>query len=504
MLKIYPFPVQEERSRDFIMTADGQDVPLHAARVSAYPINRRWPGHQRPQDQTELSSFASFGTSGEVKITLKPSRDFQNVVVRPLSKKIVPEIADGKIFLTLPGAGQYTVELDGSHKALHIFADEIKDFEVNENDPGLLYFGPGLHAPGRIVLHAGQTLFIDEGAVVFARIEARDADNIRILGHGILDGSRNVETYLHEFGKKDQERMDAGMAVLNAKRSHTVDLLFCDHAVIDGITIRDSLCYTIRPVCCRDLRIHNVKIIGNWRYNSDGIDMHNCRHVRIDSCFVRTFDDCICIKGFDYCLDPADMHHDGEDFVTFQDAVIEKCVLWCDWNTTLEFGAETRAEEICGVTFRDCDVIHNVGSACDIQSVDYADIHDILYENIRIEETPTQRSILQREENQPFADEADPPVTGCAIGCRSFRHHEYSGDDPRSSVIHDVTFRNISVVGRGMMACYFSGANKEHISGPFRIENLTFNGKRLTTAEEARITVGDFVRDVTLDGKNVC
>ena len=74
---------------------------------------------------------------------------------------------------------------------------------------------------------------------------------------------------------------------------------YCKDIEIDGITIRDSLVYNIRPIACENLTIKNIKIIGNWRYNSDGIDMHNCENVVIDNCFIRTFDDSICIKGFD-------------------------------------------------------------------------------------------------------------------------------------------------------------------------------------------------------------
>lgn len=498
-VKIYPVPDGEILTDDFEMTADGRAVPLHYARVSAYPINRRWPGHQRPLAQTEIASFASFGVSGPCRVCLKPKRTFHAVIVRPLSRGIVPETGDGGVIsFTLPGAGQYTVELDGMHCALHIFADEIRDYGIDIQAPDVLYYGPGIHDAGLIELYENQTLFIDEGAIVFARVSARDAPGIRILGHGILDGSRCREVYLHEFGEEDRKRMESGFAVLNAERFNTIDLMFCDDAVIDGIIIRDSLLYTIRPTCCRNLSIHNVKIIGNWRYNSDGIDMHNCRHVRIDSCFIRTFDDCICIKGFDYVLDPADMTHNGIDYNIFCDAVIERCVVWCDWNTALEFGAETRADEIFGITFRDCDVIHCSVAACDITGVDYAVIHDVLYENIRIEETPVQRMILQKEEGQTFSDEENPPVAGCAIRCCSFHHPEYSCSDPRLTVIRDVTFRNISVTGRAMMPSYFSGGSEDFISGPIRIENLTFNGRKLNTPEEALIQTDGFFKDVTL------
>ena len=47
MSRVYGFSVGEAPSSAFYMTADGVHVPLHLARVSAWPINRRWPGHQR-------------------------------------------------------------------------------------------------------------------------------------------------------------------------------------------------------------------------------------------------------------------------------------------------------------------------------------------------------------------------------------------------------------------------------------------------------------------------
>lgn len=81
---------------------------------------------------------------------------------------------------------------------------------------------------------------------------------------------------------------------------------YCKNIKIEGITIRDSLVYNIRPLACDTVDIKNVKLIGNWRYNSDGIDMHNYTDVSIDNCFLRTFDDSICVKGFD-------CYHDCED-----------------------------------------------------------------------------------------------------------------------------------------------------------------------------------------------
>ena len=217
--------------------AGGKTVPLHYARVSAYPINRRWPGHQRPLDQTELASFASFAVDGPVQVQLKPDRPFKEVAVRPISRNIRPQIRDGVIEFTLPSGGQYTVELDGFHNALHIFADDFKDFAIGRNDPQVRYFGPGLHDAGEIELHDNETLFLDEGAIVFGYVVANDARNIRILGHGILDGSKNKEKYLHEFNDEDRKLLEKGFAVMNVERRATVCLIQCDDLIIDGFVL---------------------------------------------------------------------------------------------------------------------------------------------------------------------------------------------------------------------------------------------------------------------------
>ncbi len=498
MSRVYPFSIGEAPSAAFLMTVDGVETPLHIARVSAAPINRRWPGHQRPIEQTELVTFALFETDSPAEIVLKPVRKFEKVVVKPLSKKITPAVADGVISFTIPGPGAYTVELDGYHNALHIFVDPVKSYNVDVNAENVIYYGKGVHDVGCIELKSGQTLFIDEGAVVFARIHAIDADNIRILGHGILDGSRNVEKILFEFGEKEIEQFNKGFAVTNAERKHTVQLEYCDNVVIDGITIRDSLVYNIRPVCCRGLHIENVKIIGNWRYNSDGIDMHNCEHVVIRGCFVRTYDDSICIKGFDYGQDEADMYHDGYMHDVFTDVLVEDCVIWCDWGRSLEFGAETRAREISNVIFRNCDLIRNHSVALDVQNVDYADIHDVLFEDIRVEyDEVSQPSRLQKTDNEVYVEDPHSTYMPELLGSHIVYIAEYSAGGTRRGINRDITFRNIYVTAPRMPHSTFRGFDEEHQSHDITIDGLYLNGKRVENPAEANLTIKDFVSNVT-------
>lgn len=495
--RVYPMSVGEPPSAAFAMTVDGAQVPLYIARVSKAPINRRWPGHQRPVEQTELVSFALFEMDSPAEVVLKPSRSFQQVVVRPLSKQVHPVVDEGTIRFQLPSAGAYTVELDGYHGALHIFADRVKTYDVDPEDEDVLYFGKGIHDMGVIRLTSNQTLFIDEGAVVYARIEAYDAHNIRILGRGILDGSRNTEKILFEFGEKEIEQFNKGFAVTNAERRHTVQIEFCDNVCIDGITIRDSLVYNIRPIACRDLHIEGVKIIGNWRYNSDGIDMHNCERVHIKDCFVRTYDDAICIKGFDYAQDEADMLHNGTLHDVFRDVLVEGCVIWCDWGRSLEFGAETRAREICNVTFRNCDLIRNSSVAMDVQNVDYAVIHSVLFEDIRVEyDEVSQPPRIQHDDLDVYVEDPQSTYMPGLFGSYITYIPEYSKDGKKRGINRDIVFRNIHVTAPRMPKSFIGGYDENHMSSNIRFENIYLNGKRLTSLEEAQIHLNEFTSDI--------
>ena len=499
MSRVYPISLGETQSAQWRVTVDGVKAPVRMARVSAYPINRRWPGHQRSVEETEIAAFIQFEADGPAEIELTPRESGRNVIVRPLHSGAAITKQGDSLKLTLPGPGQYTVETDGSHNALHLFADAPCQYDVDKNSPDVICFGCGVHEAGTIRLSSGQTLFLDEGAVVYGRIEADDARNIRILGRGILDGSRNHEEILSEMGKEQREAFENGWAVPNCSRKHTIALSYCENVLIHGITIRDSLLYNIRPICCDNLTIENVKIIGSWRYNSDGIDMHNCRGVTVRDCFVRTFDDSICIKGFDYTQDEKDMLHNGVLHDTCSNILVEKCVIWCDWGRSLEFGAETRAREISGAVLRDCDLIHNSSVAMDIQNVDYAVIHDVLFEDIRVEYEPvTQTPRIQKADWDFYTEDPQSAYMPALMGSHVTYIPEYSAGGTRRGVNRGIVFRSIHVYAPAMPPSAFTGCDADHLTQDILIDGLFLNGQKVTSVEEARISANEFARNIRL------
>ena len=183
--KMYPSQKVDYAVSNYEIKINGEAVEVDTARVSAVPMNRRWPGHQRQIEQSELINFISFACDGENVIEITPKDDFESFVVRPLSLNFKSEITDNKtIKITMDRPAYFTVEPYGRHNALHIFADPMPSYQVEKND-NVLYFGKGVHDIGMLELKSNQTVFIDEGALVYGCIHATDAENIKILGRGI-------------------------------------------------------------------------------------------------------------------------------------------------------------------------------------------------------------------------------------------------------------------------------------------------------------------------------
>jgi Glycosyl hydrolases family 28 len=467
-VKIYPQIGDETPSEDFSVSVEGKPLFVYGARVSAVPLNQVWPGYQRPMDQTEMASFAYWDMSEPVRIEVVSNRPIKSVEIRPKSYGIRPVVDDDRVTFQMSKPGYVTVEVNGYHHALHLFASPMEEDKPNPDDPKLRYFGPGIHQAGLINLKSGETVYVAGGAIVHGLIRASGVSDISILGRGILDAST--------FERKGNPG--------------PISLHGCRNVKIDGIIIRDSNVWAVTPRDCEYLAISNIKLIGFWRYNADGIDIVNSQHVTIDKCFIRSFDDSIVIKGLRGGRRPT-----GDKPV--KDVKVSECVIWNDWGRALEIGAETVAPEISDIVFRDCDIIRTAHIAIDIQHGDRAVIKDIRFEDIRFEiddDTPRPKMQSSRDEKYGLAknEEYCPRLLVLII-----RKNNYSHDKERGQ-IQNIVFKNISVTGKCFPGSYFMGHDAEHDVSDVTIENLRVNGKLITNAEEAHLSIRNHVSKVRL------
>ena len=482
-MRIYPLP-RGEAAAPISLTAGGLPLPVSLCQVSAYPYNRRWPGHQRTPDQREVAYFARLTGNGPITFRYTPGSAFAVCTIRPLSARVIPVVKDGIVTFTLPHAGGYTVEIDGRHNALHLFVDPPMNYSVAPGAAGVHYFGAGIHRIGILKLKDDETVYIDEGAVVYGCIHGKDVRRVRILGRGILDNSENVEDILHKVDKLG----DGSSDVRNSRREHTIHLINSTDIQIEGITIRDSLVYNIACFGCNKIAVTNCKIIGCWRYNSDGINLHNCRNAQVTGCFIRSYDDSLCAKG-----------HEGYVFNTCEDIIFENCVVWNDWGKALEIGVETCAEHLRRIVFRNCDVIHATGSAIDISNADYGRVHDVLFEDIRIEYDPVApRPSIQKNDETPYVVDPHSTYMPTALCFKIYKHHEYSSGRERRGYIYDITLRNIRIHADRMPPSYFHGYDAEHAISGITVDGLFLGDRRITDQEAARFTIDKHAHDIKI------
>ncbi len=493
MVRIPVFPIGQQPYEGCVVSVNQRQVKPYCARVSAMPFNRGWPGHQRPLEQTELSGFLSLESDSEVTVSVTWPQAPASVLVRPLSRKVKVTLQDCTATFTLPGCGQYTVEADGFHHALHVFINPIKEYDGER----ITYrFAGGEHHIGSIELSDNDTVLIDSGAVVYGSFYAICAENIRILGHGIIDGSREErtdETSLLAYDYQNPIPKDSQgiRAFLHAHRvlRGNIRMYRCKNVYIEGVVCRDSASFSIIAAGCENVSIQNVKCIGMWRYNSDGIDLFNCKNVSVQDCFLRNFDDCMVIKGI--C---------GWDDANNENITVQGCVLWCDWGRALEIGAETNAPMYRNIVFSDCDVIHGSTIALDIQHHNRAEICYVVFEDVRVEYTVHQLSDVFQESDEQVYRSSVPAHHPALLNVSLFDMGLFSKDGLHGHV-HDVVFRNIYVLTDGeipMPYSTFRGLCPECAVRGVRIEGLYLNGERLDSVQKANLVIGEYAEDVTL------
>ena len=427
------FNHKEPISEDYRVFVNGKEVPVYTCRISKYPFNRVWTGYQRQIDQTELASFVNLVSDEILRLEVIPKRQYEKILIKPYSKGIVYHESEGRITFELHEQGGYVLETDSYHHCLYIFNG--KPIEAPAENSVTHYFGAGVHFPGKITLHSNESVYIDKDALVFGCIFAENAENIRIFGNGLLDDSGEERINIHCY---------------EPYTNGNLKFYDCKNIQIEGICMRNSAIWCLNLFHCFDVSVDGIRIFGQWRYNTDGIDIVNSQRIIIRNSWIHSFDDAVTIKGID--------RYAATDNC---DILVENCELWCDWGRTCEIGLETACRYNHDIIFRNCDILRAGNVALDIQNGDCAEIYDILFENIRVEYNSFDtKEVLQRTDDQIYDAEhtiAVPYLIHIANPRFRTKATSNSWDTPlellceidlsdiRYATIHDVICRDITV-----------------------------------------------------------
>ena len=447
---------------DFEVTVNNIPCAVRECRVSAVPFNRPWSGKQGAYNQSESAGFISFSANETVELKVKRKQSFDKAIVRPLSKKVNTTVLDDEVVFVLSEPGQYVLEFGNTHNALHVFFNELKDYPDAKD--ATIYFGPGVHFPGIITLRDNDKVYIDEEAIVFGSIYSKGAKNVKIFGGGVLDNSNEERITEHCY-----ENHTKG----------TFRIYNCENLDVSDIILTNSSTWAMSMFNCENIRIDNVKIVGHWRYNTDGIDIVNSENVLIKNCFIRSFDDTISIKAIYGHQKP------------IQNITVDNCVMWCGWGKTCEIGIETDSDEYKNIVFKNCDLIHNSLAAMCISNGNQADIHNVLFENMNVEfQIETMEEVVQKSDDQEYksTNKTMPPyLIRNLIQQYNIRKSSKDGLVRKCSEklgnIHDVVYKNINIYtdNNSLPIIAIKTPCCENKLKNFQLENFYLNGKKTET-----------------------
>lgn len=171
----------------------------------------------------------------------------------------------------------------------------------------------GNFATGTIWLKTNVELHLEPGARLLGSVGTADYSttrmaivvsenqkNISITGSGVIDGQaselvKNIFVEL-QSGKLEDAQWRFKRPT-EAIRPKLIELVDCEKVRIKDIKLTNSASWVQNYLRCTDLVIDNIKVESTSYWNNDGIDISDCKNVRITNCFVNAADDGICLKS---------------------------------------------------------------------------------------------------------------------------------------------------------------------------------------------------------------
>lgn len=273
---------------------------------------------------------------------------------------------------------------------------------------GTLVIPAGEYKITSVALKSNVTLFVSKGARLVALsfderadikendtpdhigdgvITARNAENIKITGGGIICGSgisytdepkndsplyalKEFNTYKRVIEARNRIRFGKS----GCKRSYLTLIKDCKNVVIEDIILNESAFWTLVIDGCENVEINHIVIDNHMHVaNTDGIDILFSKNVNITNCFIATADDGICLK-------PVDGEIRG---VTVSDCMISSCA------NCFKIGTET-AFDISNIKVSNCKFFMPQGmtygySGIALESADGSNLSNVEIENITMD-----------------------------------------------------------------------------------------------------------------------
>ena len=332
---------------------------------------------------TVASDFTSFIWHNEaVEVSLNyigvPANDIR---VRRLHQEIpTKRVGDHFIFrIDRPGAYEVEINRDLRNRGpLVIFANMPDNWKIQRGD---IVFPPGRVTDAGVihVTKNNQRIYIPGGAVVRALLKIEGASDVQIGGHGVL-------LFDDKAAREFQNESDASpILAINTQGLALTDLtvMVSPTSFSSGPDKGPVAPWAVHIIRGTNVRITNLNIFNQLR---DGLDIDGSEDVTVQGGFVQAHDDALCIKSTNYGPGGGAQDRPVKN-VKFQKIL----VMNTGAGSALSIGKELHTSEIAYITYRDLDILHAVsphGTAISIHNGDRANVHDIIYDNVLVNDRP--------------------------------------------------------------------------------------------------------------------
>lgn len=436
-----PTPVEEEFLAENVETYSYDKALVSSKRYIVFVNDVRQHVYVAPENH-----ICSFGCKGKARVKVMFSGLVSEADLRPLSKDFNLKLdSDGRtLTFDVNPYDRVTLCLNKSHEQpLFIFANPFAE-EIgipDENDPNVKFYKAGDSYSGYIRVESGQTLYVEGGAILNAKVYAQNVTDVTVKGFGIINGWEN-------FTEVNGLRIQG-----------------CDGVRVKGVTI---ICNTGRAffsVNSSNLEYDNVKVIGTCAPSSDdrqtdAMDLYADHDGRISRCFCFSNDDNYCIKTWKWNF-KGETHH-----ISFED-----CIAWNWRGNGFEIGYETGLD-VHDISYKNIYSIYSSEGraaspfrrgAVTIHGAAGGTISGINYENVYIE---------------------GPYEGGIDMRILKAEYQLGTGEEWAPGIIRDVKMKNVHILSTPPEGNQILGYDATHgIS--LDIEDLYVNGERVNDLKKA-------------------
>jgi polygalacturonase len=255
---------------------------------------------------------------------------------------------------------------------------------------GTVLVPEGRFVTGVLTLRSGVTLSLADGAVLLGStnrldygtghaqplIHAEGQNNIALTGHGTIDGQgdallKDLYDKLKAGTMQDAEWQTPNpwhqVRPSEENRPKIIQFTHCTGVTVKGITLKHALDWVEDYKSCSDVTIDSIRVESNTFWNNDGIDLVDCKNVRLTHSFFDADDDGICLKSED--------RNDSCDNIVVTHCTVRSSA------SAIKFGTAGRGG-FHHITISDIHIYDTYRSAIALECVDGGrmddiDIHDI-------------------------------------------------------------------------------------------------------------------------------